>query len=174
MSLDCPFLLAHEGIKGGVVLQIFCRFCFFIINKECSMIHRKMQKTDINCYQSCALHYQGNIFLPKLFLYRPYCLKNISQYVLILLFTVINSTRPGSEMLDLLKMFQTILKNKSHHCLEVSKTPLQMLLSFKCRPHDLIRPFQFCSKIVYFLKKNLGTCQNKIQSIYFVQKTAAT
>lgn len=35
--------------------------------KECSMIHRKMQKTDINCYQSCALHYQ-----------------------------VINSTRPGS------------------------------------------------------------------------------
>lgn len=96
MSLDCPFLLAHEGIKGGVVLQIFCRFCFFIMNKECSMIHRKMQKTDINCYQSCALHYQGNIFLPKLFLYRPYCLKNISQYVLILLFTVINSTRQGS------------------------------------------------------------------------------
>lgn len=45
------------------------------------------------------------------------------------------------EMLDLLKMFQTILKNKSHHCLEVSKTALQMLLSFKCRPHDLIRPF---------------------------------
>lgn len=96
MSLDCPFLLAHEGIKGGVVLQIFCRFCFFIMNKECCMIHRKMQKTDINCYQSCALHYQGNIFLPKLFLYRPYCLKNISQYVLILLFTVINSTRQGS------------------------------------------------------------------------------
>lgn len=147
------------------------------MNKECSMIHRKMQKTDINCYQSCALHYQGNIFLPKLFYIDHTVWKTfLSMFLffflqlliqqgqgqfptmihltgrpLLLLFFAFEyfvypllslfMLRKNIEMLDLLKMFQTILKNKSHHCLEVSKTPLQMLLSFKCRPRDLIRPF---------------------------------
>lgn len=81
--------------------------------------------------------------------------------------------RKNIEKLDLFKMFQKILKNKSHHCLEVSKTPLKMLLSFKCRPHDLIRPFQFCSKIVYFLKKKSGYLSKQNTEHIFCAKNSS-